>query len=285
MMNENRLEQEKLKEILDLIFKNLEKKGIRLSKEAKEKITTKIMKAQADKKINLTLTDVKNESIQCKLIAGITAFIMGKDKECDQLVESLNDKNKLNPTSTNKLLLELSLLKSLSKLLLDPTKKNNLDMKLTIDGFVKAIKDALTSKKNEKISGKEKEKSINELEKQLKDTLRNLNGGDNPNMNGEVNFPILGPIFGNLYALTNQTTPDPTSLSEMVESITFNAGKDDSQGLESIARLADLTNGISVDINEATQNNTSTNTPTYNSPNPFSEMKTGPHPTGTKTNN
>ncbi len=258
------LNKDALEKALDIIFAQMQKKGITLSIDAKKSITEKITSHLANK---LTLKDVNDVNVQKKLISCITSLAMGKDKEFESTVSLLNEPaKKLMPDATldKKLLLELTLLKSLEKLILDPDKKKTNDNPLSPKEFFKKMLDAFKSKAKKDGKTNVNEPQVNEIQKQLENTLRNLNGGNNPTMNGEIEFPILGPVFGNLCALTNQTTADPNAVSEMVESITFNAGKHDYMGLENITKLGDIVTGIAPELLEPSQN-----VSTYQSPSPF----------------
>jgi hypothetical protein len=231
----HRLDKHQLEEALDKLFEHMEKtKGIRIADETKKDIKKELSAELSDK---FTHDEIKDPNLQKKLMSAITSFVMGKRKEFDNMVTSLKDEDKRcehDPVLEKKLAVEMLLLAAATKLL-DPNNENQ--NKLTPKLFAEKTKENQDPKKANK-------EEMNLAAQQLEATLRNLNGGDNPSVNGEIQFPILGPVFGNLYAYTNQTTPDPNSLSEMVESITYNAGKTDYLGLENITKQDELSAGI-----------------------------------------
>ncbi len=230
------LSASQLERALDKIFEYMEERGIKIDDDKKADFKKQI----ADELHNeLSFDDVKDVNVQKKLISCVTSLIMGKDKDFKEMLDTLktpDKKDQADEKLDKKLTAELMLLALLTKVLDPDRKKANI---LTPDQFKKKLLDDKDEQKDEK---KEMEPS-DEMSKQLDASLRNLYGGNNPTINGEIDFPILGPVVGNLFAFTNQTKPDPNALSEMVESITYNKGKVDYMGLENTAMLQDMADG------------------------------------------
>ncbi|VVC74842.1 hypothetical protein AQUSIP_01140 [Aquicella siphonis] len=230
-LNSNQLEV-----ALDKIFEYMETKGVKFDPEKKEEFKKRIAQ---DLHNQLSHDDIKDVNVQKKLISCISSLAMGKQKEYDNMVDRLksDEKNTPDPKLEKKLTLEMILLATLTKLM-DPEQKKKMELKP--DEFKKKMVES--AKENDK--SPDKEKNAEALGKQLDDTLRNLYGGDNPTINGEIQFPILGPTFGNLTGLTNQASADPNAVSKMVDDITANPGKADYQGLENTALIRDLGEGV-----------------------------------------
>jgi hypothetical protein len=198
----------------------------------------------------LSVDNLRNPNVQKLLMGSIISELLGLKQNTAEFIKTI-DKVRDNPEPNaeidSQLKKEFDLLKSLTQLL--KMKKENKLPKL--EPGQKNLKDKLQEELQKTQSTEEKnakEKNITEGISLLEQTLRNLNGGDNPNIAGEVPFPVLGPVLGNLLAVTNQTSEDPNSCSYMVESITYNIGKEDPLGLEQMASLADMTVGISDEI-------------------------------------
>lgn len=232
-LNANQLEV-----ALEKIFEYMESKGVKFDSEKKEEFKKRIAQ---DLHNQLSQDDIKDVNVQKKLISCISSLAMGKQKEYEGMVDRLksDEKNMPDPKLEKKLTLEMILLATLTKMM-DPEQKKKMELKP--DQFKKKMVDA--AKENDKSPDKEQNAEI--MAKLLDDTLRNLYGGDNPTINGEVQFPILGPTFGNLVGLTNQASADPNALSKMVDDITANPGKPDYQGLENTALIRDLGEGVDV---------------------------------------
>lgn len=245
----NRLDKNQLEKMLENLFEQMQKKGVRISDDAKAQIKDNL-KDLSSKAYALTPDEAKNPHFQKKLVAYISAFLMGKTKDCDEIFSTLKDENKRCQPDKKleaKFLLEILTLKILSKLFLEPEMKNN--KKLTPEQFSKEMKPHMKHQSDA-------QKAL--IQQQLEAALRNLNDGSNPNINGEVQFPILGPVFGNLLAWTNQTIADPNSASKLVESITYNPDKPNDLGLETIAKqFAEMIGGFE------TPNAVPTNTPRF----------------------
>jgi hypothetical protein len=204
-----------------------------------------------DGKENLALNDhdIRNENVQKKLIACITSLIMGKKEDFESLIKNLRSEKKQDQDIgiDPKLQAELKILISLTKILNpDPNVTNTKTLTLS------ELKEAILKDIKQKMKDPPDEKELlefNLIEKQVDATLRNLNGGDNPRINGEINFTILGPIIGNLFGFTNQTYADPMALTKMQKDITYNPGDPDHVGLEAIARTDLIADGIIEGLN------------------------------------
>ncbi|HEU5280941.1 MAG TPA: hypothetical protein VFU82_03055 [Gammaproteobacteria bacterium] len=234
------LNKNDLEKVINELFKFMEKVGIALSSEKKKEITFQLTNALDDK---LSKDDVKDINVQKKLLSCISAKLMGDQKGFDATLNVLqsNKKDDLDKSLDLKLKAMFTLIISALKNKEEPNKKNE-NKKTPFEMMMELLK---PKPKNEKAEPEPE----NELAKRLDETLRNLYGGNNPTVNGEIEFPVLGPIIGNAFGFTNQCSPDANSCAEMVDLITYNAGKVDPVGLENIARLADLEEGV--DMNSA----------------------------------
>lgn len=233
MPNLNKTDLEK---VITELFKFMEKRGITLSSEKKKEITEQLTEALDDQ---LTKDDAKDLNVQKKLLSCISAKLMGDKKGFDAMLNVLQSHKKDDPDKSLDLKLKAMfvLLMAAMQHQQDPSKKNKLD-KTPLETMLALLK---PKPKNEAVKEPE-----DELAKLLDATLRNLYGGDNPTMAGEITFPVLGPIVGNAFGFTNQCSPDPNSCAEMVDLITYNAGKLDPMGLENVAMLADLEEGVDI---------------------------------------
>lgn len=236
MANLNKTDLEK---VITELFKFMEKRGITLSSEDKKNITEQLTEALDDQ---LSRDDANDPTVQKKLLSCISAKLMGDDKTFTNMLKVLQSNEKDTPDKTLNLNLKamFALLVAASKIhdaLKDEKNKHDPDQSAV------ATMLALLKPKSNKEPVKDPE---DELTKLLDATLRNLYGGENPTMDGEITFPVLGPIIGNAFGFTNQCAANPNSCAEMVELITYNAGKLDPLGLENIAKLADIEDGIDI---------------------------------------
>lgn len=223
-----------LEEALEKIFEFMEQKGVKLDREKQNEF-----KKQIASELHGTLShdDIKDVNVQKKLMACITALIMGKDDEFKKTIDVLKSDEKLQPDSKldDKLTAQFMLLAMMTRVL-DPSRKLK---ELRPDEFKQKIVDS--AKENNIESSK-----IDLMKTQMDNCLRNLYGGDNPTVTGELSFPVIGPIVGNLFSFTNQTTADPKSLALMVESISLNTNRQDYMGLENITKIKEMSEGIDV---------------------------------------
>ncbi len=231
------LNASELEKALEQVFQFMEKKGIKIDNDKKNEICKEMVDALYHK---LSPEDIKEPNVQKRLISCISAKLAGDHKAFENTLDELKDddvKNTDDKHLDKKLGVMLLMLLSLQM-------KNELDNKKEFNpNPLKTILEL--TKKKDKNNDKEptKEEKNEELEL-LKETLRNLYGGDDPTQAGEIVFPVLGPIVGNVFGFTNQCAANPTSFAEMVDLITFNAGKSDPTGIENIAKLADIEDGI-----------------------------------------
>lgn len=241
----NRLDAREFEKALEKLFTFLQKKGIRIDDDVKNDIKRDMTSELAGK---FTHDDIANPNVQKKLMSAITSYVTGKKEEFENTIASLKDEDtrkELDPKVDidKKLKLEMTLMIALTNAL-DPSKQNKPG--ITPDMFKKKVLEATLE--NSRQQGKEKSpEEMRMIDQQLEATLRNLFGGNNPTINGEIDFPILGPVFGNLCGLTNQAQPDPNSLALMVEEITYNAGKTDYLGLENLTKLEVMSTGPAPD--------------------------------------
>jgi len=238
----NRLDNTELEAALDKIFEFMEKKGIKVDESKKPELKKQIAD---DLYKELTATDIKDVEVQKKLLSCVVSLVMGKHNEYNEMISTLKSDEKLKPNAEldkkfeHRLTAQLMMLTMLSKVG-DGDPKKNKESELTAD----ELKQTILKSEYEKAKTPEDKQKVDVLGKQIDDTLRNLNGGHNPKFNGGVDFPILGPTFGNLLAYTNQSTPDPEGLSLMVDTITYNSRKTDPMGLENSTMLDDIAEGI-----------------------------------------
>lgn len=237
----NRLDARQFEEALEKLFVFLQKKGISINEDVKNDIKKDMTSELAGK---FTADEIANPNVQKKLMSAITSYVTGKKEEFENTVASLKDEDtrkELDPKVDidKKLKLEMTLMMALTKAL-DQSKQTKPG--ITPDMFKKKVLDATLEKS--KKEGKEKTpEEMRMIDQQLDSTLRNLFGGNNPTINGEIEFPILGPVFGNLCALTNQSQPDPKSLALMVEEISINPTKSDYLGLENLTKMEAMSTG------------------------------------------
>ncbi len=239
-MRTSTLNKKELEIALDRIFDFMEKKGIKVDESKKTEFKERIAN---DLENQLTPDDIKNVDVQKKLLSCVASLIMGKENEYKEMITTLksNEKDeKLEKNFEHRLTAQLVFLAILSKLG-DPEQKKKIE--LTPDAFKQKILESEDEKVN-KTFGDIPKPDTNTLGKQIDDTLRNLYGGHDPKFNGGIDFPILGPIFGNLLAYTNQSIPDPNALSLMVDAITLNTQKTDPLGLENSTKILEMEDGI-----------------------------------------
>jgi hypothetical protein len=234
MSNLNKTDLEK---VITELFKYMEKMGIVLNADKKKEITEQLTTALDDQ---LSKDDVKDINVQKKLLSCISAKLMGDQKGLDSMMNVLKSNKKDDPDKS----LDLKLKALFVVLIAALNNKNELGKK---DEKEQTLFAALLSLLKPKNKPEPKPEPEDEMAKRLDETLRNLYGGNNPTVNGEIEFPVLGPIIGNAFGFTNQCTPNVNSCADMVEDITYNAGKADPLGLENIAKLADMSDGINMD--------------------------------------
>jgi hypothetical protein len=237
--------EELLDEALEKLFVHIENtsnNGEKLSEKVKTSIKDSIKQDLGE---SLAADDLNDIDVQKKLLGCITAKLMVDDKQYKSLITQLGTpelRAKPDPELNKKLQMDGFVLATLAQ-----------SLALKNDGKNLSIADA--AKKllaQPRPDGKQPTaKEISELEKQLDACLRNLFGGDNPTISGEINFPVLGPIFGNLCAYTNQSVASATNMSLMVEAITYNGGKPDPLGLEAKLKQTDLAEGIDIKVSTA----------------------------------
>jgi hypothetical protein len=245
VMTQFKNKDELLDETLENLFKHMKNLGIEISDQVKNTIKTDMKKDLSE---SLDLDDLKDKDVQKKLLGCITAKILGNTEQYKKLTGELNShdpkiKQQPSPGLDEKLAIDGVLIKALSTML--EKKKNGKELSLedAVSNILKHKEGPEPKNKNEK-SKDELKKEDDSLTQNLKACLRNLNGGDDPTVDGEVPFPIIGPIFGNLSGFVNQCTADANSVSFMKQAITYNAGKSDPYGLENALKLSEVSDGI-----------------------------------------
>ena len=203
------LNMQNLKEILEKVIKELHQKGMLQGLDVvdnegnvkDEEFLNKIAE-KLNGKVNLEA--LKNDQATQKMLGlvVITEAISNKfpDRkfEFEKFFEPKTSRDEAKQDLQNefkKLLTAMNDLTNNPKHKLDPDKIDNyvetLSNKVT-DDWMKKDKDKLCE--NDLLTD-----SIAEL------TLRTLNGGNDPTKSGEVNYPISGPIMGNVMGFTTQT--------------------------------------------------------------------------------
>lgn len=225
-----------IEEALDLILTKMESKGLLPAGCDKEELKEKILTHLEENDIKLDPHELNNEHTK-KLLVGVVISQMLGLKDDNEFTKELKSENRTEPN--DKLEKKLGSGLALVGLLLDlKTDKNGKDL---VNDIVKpTLSNMKASPAPTPEMQKKHEKEIDALEKQLTESYRSLNGGDDPRITGEVTGPVLGQILGNLVGFTNQASADPKATSFMVESITYNAGKFDYTGTENSEKLTDL---------------------------------------------
>lgn len=243
------MKKDELTHCLEQVFDFMSQKGVQFSNDDKKSIIDDLSETLQN---TVSLNDMNDKNFQNKLLHTINSKLLGDDKEYQSMKNTLKGEEKthnMDPKAKAKAETSSILVMTMSKMM--PGKEGNKDKEESLIQKLTSFTNIFQKKRKEekeKDKGKDKEaKDPGKLEEeQIEATLRNLNGGDNPNAAGEHQFPIIGPIFGNLMALTNQCTPDEKSVSAMVEAVTHNAGKPDPAGTEVMAKVADMSVGIEV---------------------------------------
>lgn len=238
------MKKDELTHCLEQVFDFMSQKGVEYSKDDKTSIMDDLCDALEN---SIDMNEMNDKNFQTKLIHTINSKLLGNDQEYQGMLKHMKGDDKtMKPDASMQAKADTSsmLVMTMSKLMPgkdgNKDKEENLVQKLT--NFLKIFQ-----KKKKEQGQKNEPKDTGKVEQeQLEATLRNLNGGDNPGVDGEHQFPIIGPIFGNLMALTNQCIPDEKSVSAMKEAITHNVGKPDPAGTEVMAKVADLSEGIEV---------------------------------------
>lgn len=226
------LQKDDLEKVITELFKYMEKMGMKLNDEAKKGIMNELTEKLDDQ---LSKDDVKDINVQKKLLACISAIIMNDKKSLDSMLNVLQSNKKDDPDKN----LDLKL-KGLFVVMMAFLENKN-DPK-----HEAGLKTLLALLKPNPDNKKAKEKPEDQMEKELEASLRSLYGGNDPRVNGEVPFPVLIAV-SNAFGHTNQCAADPTSCAEMVEDITYNAGRADPLGLENVAKQSEMSDGIDME--------------------------------------
>jgi len=203
--------------------------------------------------------DIYNPHLQNKIMGMFTAKALGLEPIANAFLQNLKNPDLRNEETPalDKLRLQVVTIaatlvanqKANAHLLNTPSPDLGLLAKQMMLQYKKVMQPAIEKKfgaeKDQK--SKELDELCNGMESQLIQSLRNLFGGDNPCIAGEIQFPVLGPIFGNLFGATNQTTPDENSVAHMVQSNTYNPNMPDDLGLESSLKSSGISQGGLID--------------------------------------
>lgn len=222
-----------IKEALELILNKMEREGLLRADCDKEKLRDQVLEHLEQNNIELEPKDLNEEPTKKLLVGVVISQMLGvKDDDYTKEMKAGNTME-LKDSLEKKLAASVALMAALKDL--KPDQLNNI------------LKPALAKVKEHPAPSPEQkrqhETEVGLLERQLTDTYRSLNGGDDPRVTGEITGPV-GQILGNLMGFTNPASADPKATSFMVEAITFNAGKPDPNGTENLAKLSELMSGV-----------------------------------------
>src|SRR3990167_2775497 len=85
------LKKDEIQQVLEEVFKHMQKCGLSVSNEGKKNIIESIASALQD---SLTKEDIKDKNVQKKLVSCIASKIMGDDKGMNDMVKVLQGDNK-----------------------------------------------------------------------------------------------------------------------------------------------------------------------------------------------
>lgn len=247
------LEKDGLLKALEVVFNFMQKEGYVSPEMANKKGQVLEQLAEQLKESGLTNNDMHDKQVQKRLMGAIVFAAMNDKKNLAQCITSLcsDERSEKNETLDKSLNSCLGLIMKLLKLKKEP-EKNSPSPKPDFQKLSKKMLDDFKNQFGKELNPKQKQELddlVKTMEDPLNNTLRNLYGGDDPRIEGEIPFPIIGPIMGNLFGIANQTTPNPNSVAYMVESGTYNTNKPDYMGTENILMIADIANDI-LDNNE-----------------------------------
>lgn len=223
---------------LDDIFEFMESKGIFIDPDKKNEIKEKLTEDLHD---TLTLEDVKDPNVQKKIMSCITALVMGKTKDYDNVMATLKSEDKDLKTQPDlkidsKLTAELMLLAFLCK----EVAKNDFKP----DPF----KQNLLKLEKEKSKTSDDEEKVSLIEKQTDECLRNIWGGDNPTKSGTTPRPVYREV-GNLFGFIHQAPVDPKSPAEIIQEAVVDY-KADPNGSEAATAIEALGMGITTALTD-----------------------------------
>ncbi|RDI40201.1 hypothetical protein [Aquicella lusitana] len=243
-----------LDKTLEIIWKHMEENGLVTTEmnARKDTILDNVKLNIQDQGVELSPQNLLNPNVQKLLTGAIISETLGIKQNVNNFIKAADQikdaSDEPNPEVDNKLKPAFKLLLALNAFL--EKYKNDNAPKLEPKAMLKRFKDEFElDKQIDPKDTKELNNVTNELEKQLSESLRYLNGGDDPRVAGEIPTIIIGQIVGNLFGFTNQTTANPTSVSRMVDAITYNAGKEDPLGLEKLAKLDTMMLGVANEAN------------------------------------
>ncbi len=259
--------RDELKEKLEMMLDFMKEKGL-ISEQActaiKQESAPDKQDSPLDQMVNeldqagVEHRDIYNVNLQNKLMGMFAAKAIGMEQVAGAFLENVKnpdlrmeeepklDKMRLQAATISTTLTALH--KENKNHLDSPTPDFDLIASQMINQYKNEMRPAI-----EKRFPSEKDKKLEELNEltmkmkgTLTKTLQNLFGGEDPRISGAIPFPILGPVFGNLSDMTNQTTPNENSVAFMVQSNTYNPAMPDDLGLETTLKAADISIGGSI---------------------------------------
>lgn len=239
-----RLSPSQLENVLDQLFKHMQEKGIEISEDQKREIK----KEFTSELTNVSHDEVNDPKFKLQLMGAITAYTLGNKKDFDERIHLIKNREHfpLKPELELKIKNELKMLALALLMVKEAVRENNPILLQKEFTPVQLAKELL--KRHPDKNNPEKKEEMNELEKQMSDTLRNLFGGDDPRQVGEV-VSVVFLVIGNLPGFTNQTQPNFNSNAFMTKAITYNSQDTDPLGLENIIKnVEDLSEGIELNV-------------------------------------
>lgn len=252
---ETKLYTNDLKTILESLIQEMAKKNMLTGLDVLDNegnVKSELMDALATKLDGkLTFEDLKNDQTIQKMLGLviISQAISNKFPQYQFNFQNFFDENLVLQDTKRDLKIELKKLFLAMNELVEMDKKPRPQHKLDekkIDDYVEKLSEQII----DDYSKKDKNKLCqNDL---LTDTvaelyLRTLNGGDSPNKAGEVNYPINGPILGNLIGIPTQSvqTTSKETRTAMGDQGTYNPDKEN-RAPEAFALLGAISQGLSL---------------------------------------
>jgi len=246
------MSQKEVANVLESLFEHIEDMGIEFSTDNKESIIDSMSKELGD---DLTFDEMQKTDCQKQLIHTISSALLGDNKEYDSMLKKLKDdpapEDGLSPEMKNKANISSYLLTKLS-MLLKQTKENEKDNDPNKNPLIIMLMKMKKDLQQKLEPGKEKKQdNISELKSKaeqeaLEATNRNLNGGDDPTVSGEIQSVIF-VLVGDLVGVTNQLAANPMDESTLGKAITFDPGEHDPNASEIRAKAAELSQGVDPD--------------------------------------
>lgn len=256
-----------LKEKLEMVLDFMTEKGL-ITEQARDAMKKESAPGKADSPLDQMVNeldksgvesrDVYNINFQNKLMGMLSSKALGLEQVAGVFMQNLKnpdlrmeedpklDKMRAQAATVSGTLATLH--KTHQHLPGAPTPNLTLLAKKMLDQYKMEMRPAIEKrfpdKKDEKT--KEFDQLMKQAEDHLEKMLRNAFGGDDPRFPEKMDFPILGPVFGNLSGMTNQTIPNENSVAYMVQSNTYNPNMPDDLGLESDRKATNVSLGSSL---------------------------------------